>query len=413
MNRFISVRGVLLLGGLALLSVSIAFNFRLFVSFAHTTFEFIAFAILGLAFDVIKIAFALSAGVLWSQLHRYVISVLVSLSWVFLTAVSMITGFAFLSDMSYEKETENIKESESYQRISEAVASSQAQVDLLSIYASTASVDKDSNKLNSLKKELENYRNKPAYNSVGVQYGTVGSSVKGCTNPRSFYYSYCSKIFRLNDEIDAKTTFINNQDMKHGEYLSAVEVLAERELQLANLSAGGSVASVGNIFISIGQLLDLEPVLAKNYSLFTVSCTAEIFATLALIVFTSLLPLVPIVPSTTQFGNAQLTNYAPPTYKHPGQVFVQKPSVGSLLQRLPSFGHWSANDDDQLIKQARKALLLGLIKPSGYGLRKWARENGKVLRDSSITAFQRRWLEEGLIEECQSKNGSNTYRLIG
>lgn len=413
MNRFVSVRGFLLIGGLALLSVSIIFNFQLFVSFSHTITEFIVFAIMGLAFDVLKMSFALSAGVLWNQLQRPILSIFVSLSWVFLTAVSMVSGFAFLSNMTYDKESESIRESESYKRISEAVVSSQAQADLLSIYASTTTVDKASNKLNSLKKELANYRNKPAYNSVGIQYGTVGSSVKGCTNPRSFYYSYCPKIFRLNDEIDAKTAFINEQEMKHGEYLSAVEVLAERELQLANLAAGGSVASVGNTFISIGQLLDLEPVLAKNYSLFTVSCTAEVFATLALIVFISMLPLVPVVPSPMQFGNAQLTNYVPPNYKHPGQVFVQKSSVGSLLPRLPSFGHWSANDDDQLIKQARKALLLGLIKPSGYGLRKWGRENGKVLRDSSITAFQRRWLEEGLIEECQSKNGSNTYRLIG
>lgn len=61
---------------------------------------------------------------------------------------------------------------------------------------------------------------------------------------------------------------------------------------------------------------------------------------------------------------------------------------------------------------ATKAVKKGVVSPSKFGLQKFVRKEFGILpAESDLIAWQKRWLEMGLIEPT-IKNGKQTYKLL-
>ena len=389
------------LGALALAigSFSIISNIIFYSSLGTGIYSY-TLGFMALCADLLKYAAVKSFNAALGQPDRAVEISSAVIFWVVFTILSLIAGYSFISTAYHQYEDTQMRQSNVYNSSNLSFQNARRKVESLAQFADTASAEAAKEEKARLNSELNQYLQLPAKNGQGTPWGTIGGRTGDCTKTYSYYVkSYCPKIKALQADIEKQDDFVRG----HRRFISANSYLEQTSVALSKLSSTGGNAHPG--FKNLGGILNIDPETLKGW----VTAIMTLFLELA----TSWLihMRMRVYQSPTQFRNAQLTNYTHTGYKPPRQVFVQNSSVGSLMPRLPFFGNWSANSDDHLIKQARKALMLGLIKPSGYGLRMWADENGKVLKDSAIKAFQSKWIEEGLIEACKSRNGSNTYRL--
>lgn len=320
--------------------------------------------------------------------------------WIVFTILSLIAGHSFISNAYHQYEDTQMRQSNVYNSSNLSVQNARRQVESLAQFADAASAEAAKEEKARLKSELEQYLQLPAKNGQGKPWGTIGGRTGDCTRTYSYYVkAYCPKIKALQADIEKQDELVRG----HQRFISANSYLEQTSVALSELSSTGGNAHPG--FKSLGDMSNIDPETIKNWVTAIMTFFLEL-STSWLIHMRMRVYQPPI-----QFGNAQVTNYTHTGYKAPRQIFVQNSSVGSSMPRLPFFSNWSANSDDQLVKQVEKALRHGLIRPSEYGLLNWANLNGKVLRRSTIKLYQSRWLEEGLIEECKSRNGSNTYRL--
>jgi hypothetical protein len=63
-------------------------------------------------------------------------------------------------------------------------------------------------------------------------------------------------------------------------------------------------------------------------------------------------------------------------------------------------------------EEATKLIHSGKMNPSRYALQKWYKEkNNETLGDSTVRAWQEKWLKHDFIEQYQLANGKQSYRL--
>jgi len=65
-------------------------------------------------------------------------------------------------------------------------------------------------------------------------------------------------------------------------------------------------------------------------------------------------------------------------------------------------------------EEATELIHSGKMNPSRYALQKWYKEiNNETLGESTIRAWQEKWVRHDFIEQYQLANGKQSYRLKG
>lgn len=426
MNRFVFSRGVFLIGSLLLIGASISCNLLIFRSMASTTHEVIIFLIFGLVYDSFKVTFAVVIKDLYAA-QSYVIAFFMLISWLLLTAVSMITGFVFLTNMTEKTVMESVEQSPRYQRLEASLITTETQINSLSLF-SLGSDEKTRKELVSLEERLEEYRSQPAIDSAGrsnPQVGNVGRRTGECIGKWGHYYnSYCPGLKRFWKDIAAKKQILDTYNAKHKEYLSALATRGRIQTELDKLPNNTNVGgTVHLIFNTVAKLFGWTKATAKTSVLFSLSTFSEILATIAILGFIVLGPLtapVQAFPTVGSVTNPTVENVAKLLPRSP--VSLKKTSPTRATQQLKMETNVSDELLDKLFQQAtvdltaiesKKGIKMPKLVPSLYGLNNWTVLQGVVLTRDQKENFQMQWLDLGLIEPTESNNGSKTYRTIG
>lgn len=100
------------------------------------------------------------------------------------------------------------------------------------------------------------------------------------------------------------------------------------------------------------------------------------------------------------------------TVKTPKQSGDLKPKKNSGLNTEKIPVNARSFDVKKAFDLATKGVKKGVVSPSKFGLQKFVqKEFGVIPQSSDLIAWQKRWMEMGLIEPT-AKNGKYTYKLL-
>lgn len=240
-----------------LLFIGVACNIVFYTSFATSFFSGAVYTLLGAVFDLIKISLVvLFSFFIFNYMVRY--AIIAGIIWVVLSIISLLAAFGFISNINYDLEKQQIKQSNIYQSANNQLETANNNINELAIYADANQVASAKQSINSLNTELSNYLNSSALNSNGVKAGTVASKIGDCSGSSYDIRAYCPKYQELQAALLDQEKIINGNN----QYLAAIEHRNSIQQSLESLDAVNSEITVAPVFYGLATLISTTNVQA-------------------------------------------------------------------------------------------------------------------------------------------------------
>lgn len=236
----------------------------------------VIYALIGLLFDLAKIAFV---GLFVYFIQRdddqyFSIGAVCVVMWLALSALSLLASYGFLSQINEQYEMARLKETAIYAEHQAAAENAQAKVNRLAQYAKvdTAGI---AAQIGSLKQANQTLFNSPANNSLGQPTGrTVGQMTADCSNRNWYTNHYCGQVTDNNALIQQ----LQAQSDAHQRYQAALAHYQAAQQAFSQLTVASTSNQTHPMFVNIGQLMNNPAGRIKNLYILLSSLVLELLA---------------------------------------------------------------------------------------------------------------------------------------